>query len=168
VGVAGSVRRIVVVHGGCAEPARHPVLAAASLSAFQFHGSNLPSSWFFVRPETTRSSTSVNHANGSTSFNFADYAARRTMPRRHGFEANKRLPNLSEYKLRSTRHSAWFPRAFGNAGSVGDGRDVALSLFDVMLLNVRATRCYPEAYLKADELCRTEHQRNPPELGLVR
>jgi len=44
----------------------------ASFAAFQTHGSNLSSSWFFVRPETTRSSTSVSHANGSTSFNFAD------------------------------------------------------------------------------------------------
>jgi hypothetical protein len=54
-------------------PILYAVLAAsASLAAFQVHGSNLSSSWFFVRPETTRSSTSVNHANGSTSFNFAD------------------------------------------------------------------------------------------------
>jgi hypothetical protein len=45
--------------------------ASASLAAFQAHGNNLSNSWFFVRPETTRSSTSVNHASGSTSFNFA-------------------------------------------------------------------------------------------------
>jgi hypothetical protein len=55
------------------EPARHPVpVVSASLAAFQVHGNNLSSSWIFVRPETTRSSTSVSHANGSTSFNFAD------------------------------------------------------------------------------------------------
>jgi len=67
------VRRIVVVHGGRAGSAHHLVLtASASLVAFQLQGNNLSSSWFFVRPETTRSSTSVNHANGSTSFNFAD------------------------------------------------------------------------------------------------
>jgi hypothetical protein len=30
--------------------------------AFQTHGNNASSAWFFVRPETTRSSTPVNHA----------------------------------------------------------------------------------------------------------
>jgi hypothetical protein len=51
----------------------YAVLAAsASFVAFQVHGSNLSSSWIFVCPETTRSRTSVNHANGSISFNFAD------------------------------------------------------------------------------------------------
>jgi hypothetical protein len=37
----------------------------------QQHGNNFSSAWFFVCPETTRSSTWVNQANGSTSFNFA-------------------------------------------------------------------------------------------------
>ena len=61
------------VFGRSRELARHPVLAASSsLAAFQVHGSNSSSSWYLVRPETTRSSTSVSHANGSTSFNFAD------------------------------------------------------------------------------------------------
>jgi hypothetical protein len=58
-------------HG--AVPTHYAVLAAlASFAAFQAHGSNVSSSWFFVRPETTRSSASVNHASGLTPFNFAD------------------------------------------------------------------------------------------------
>jgi hypothetical protein len=37
-----------------------------------------------VRPETMRSSTSVRYAIGSTPFNFAVYAVRRTMPNGSG------------------------------------------------------------------------------------
>jgi hypothetical protein len=53
---------------------RHGVQAwapAASRLGFQFQGKSRSSSWAMVRPETTRSSTSVNHAKGSTPFNFA-------------------------------------------------------------------------------------------------
>src|SRR3954469_14311106 len=46
-------------------------MAAASRSLFQFQGSSRSSSWALVRPETTRSSTSVSHARGSTPFSFA-------------------------------------------------------------------------------------------------
>jgi hypothetical protein len=53
---------------------------SAALAAFQFHGSSVCSSCRLVRPDTMRSSTSVSQASGSTSFSFADYAARRTMP----------------------------------------------------------------------------------------
>jgi hypothetical protein len=45
--------------------------AAASRSAFQRQGSSRSSSWALVRPETMRSSTSVNHAKGSTPFSLA-------------------------------------------------------------------------------------------------
>src|SRR4051812_10163649 len=44
------------------------VAVAASRSAFQFQGSSRSSSRALVRPETMRSSTSVNHARGSTPF----------------------------------------------------------------------------------------------------
>jgi hypothetical protein len=40
--------------------------------------------WFLVRPETMRSSTSVNQVSGSMSFNLHVYAARRTMPNGFG------------------------------------------------------------------------------------
>ena len=52
------------------------------IAAFQFHGSSASSAEALVRPETMRSSTSVRYAIGSTPFNFADYAAHRTMPSR--------------------------------------------------------------------------------------
>src|SRR3954454_2881738 len=45
--------------------------AAVSCSAFHVQGSRRSSSWALVRPETTRSSTSVSHARGSTPFSFA-------------------------------------------------------------------------------------------------
>jgi hypothetical protein len=45
--------------------------AAATRSAFQVQGSSRASSWVLVRPETTRSSTSVSRARGSTPFSFA-------------------------------------------------------------------------------------------------
>src|SRR3954447_8478314 len=44
---------------------------AASRSAFQAQGSSRSSSRALVRPETTRSSTSVSHACGSTPFSLA-------------------------------------------------------------------------------------------------
>jgi predicted amino acid dehydrogenase len=49
----------------------HSLTAAACRSAFQVQGSSRSSSWALVRPETTRSSTSVSHAKGSTPFSFA-------------------------------------------------------------------------------------------------
>jgi DNA polymerase IV len=45
--------------------------ATASRSAFQVHGNSRSSSWTLVRPETTRSSTSVSQAKGSTPLSFA-------------------------------------------------------------------------------------------------
>ena len=45
--------------------------AVAAFGAFQFQGSRLSSSFAFVRPETMRSKTSVNHAIGSTPCSFA-------------------------------------------------------------------------------------------------
>src|SRR5215217_2501895 len=53
---------------------RHGVQAStatASRSAFQAQGSSRSSSWALVWPETMRSSTSVNHACGSTPFSLA-------------------------------------------------------------------------------------------------
>src|SRR4051812_2016078 len=63
-------------HQGIAgsSPGRQCVQAstvAASCWAFQVHGSSRSSSCALVRPETTRSSTSVSHARGSTPLSFA-------------------------------------------------------------------------------------------------
>ncbi len=71
---------------GCATTrSPYAVLAAsAAFSAAQFHGNRVSSSRRLVRPETIRSSTSVSQANGSRPFNFALYAARRTMPNGSG------------------------------------------------------------------------------------
>jgi hypothetical protein len=50
-------------------------------AAFQRHGRSSWSWLILVRPETMRSSTSVRYSCGSIQLSFADYAARRTMPR---------------------------------------------------------------------------------------
>jgi hypothetical protein len=45
----------------------------------QFHGSRVCNAWTLVRPETTRSSTSVRYAMGSTPFSFAVWMSVKAM-----------------------------------------------------------------------------------------
>ena len=55
---------------GLADYAANDVMTG-SRDAIQFHGRSAWSSFAFVRPETMRSRTSVNHTIGSTPFSFA-------------------------------------------------------------------------------------------------
>src|SRR3954447_18621858 len=119
---------------------RHRVPASTadvSCSACQVQGSNRSSSWALVRPETTRSSTSVSHARGSTPLSFAVATRLVTIAQGHAppSEPANRLflrPLTTPRIIRSYKTSRPYPAPSAGAHRerVPSGRFVRLRMLD--------------------------------------
>src|SRR3954453_21494023 len=84
--------------------------AAATRSAFQVQGSSRASSWVLVRPETTRSSTSVSRARGSTPFSFAVATRLATIAQWRALRYGRGGKGLSEPARRASLRPSATPR----------------------------------------------------------